>query len=413
KAILHDQTGEKISSNATITIKNKDNQILEQTEKQTDEFLEYLIPNNEPPSNWSVVAVSNKLTAEAVFRIKEKEEVKVELINKTITLTNIGNVPYNKTVSIKIENESLGIDVSLEIGESKKYLITAPDGQYQVEILTDEGKKITGMATLTGREIGIRELSKERIKKSIIWVVMIFVLGLIAFLFFRKARKKNFLAFISKKKEAVPTPVKKEQEPITDMKNKAELSLSIKGDKQDVSLVCLKIKNIQNMKTKSSNVKETLQKIIKEAEENKAIVYKSQDSLFFILAPIKTKTFKNEKAAINIAQKIKEILTDHNRLFKQKIEFGISLNYGTIIAKPGEIFKFMSMGTLITLAKKISSLSKQEILLSENMNERVLRYAKTEKSIRDKIPVYVIKEIKDTEENQKFIRNFLERIGKK
>ena len=38
KAILHDQTGEKIDSTAIITVKRNDNTILEQTEKSTDEF---------------------------------------------------------------------------------------------------------------------------------------------------------------------------------------------------------------------------------------------------------------------------------------------------------------------------------------------------------------------------------------
>ena len=84
KSILHDQTGEKINSSVIMSIKNEDNKILEQIEKQTGEFLEFSIAYNEPPANWTVVAVSNRIISEMNFKIKEKKDVKIEIINKTI-----------------------------------------------------------------------------------------------------------------------------------------------------------------------------------------------------------------------------------------------------------------------------------------------------------------------------------------
>jgi len=418
KAILHDQTGEKIESNAIITVKNNDDTILEQTEKPTDEFLEFPIAYNEPPEEWTIVAISNKLTSEATFKIKEKEEVKVELINKTIAITNVGNVLYNKTVSVKIGNESFGIDVLLDIDESSKYILTAPDGEYQVEIITDEGNKITGMATLTGKTTSIEESSTgmmSLVRYPVVWIFIIAILGFVSFIIFKKGYKRSFFGYIkSKKKEKTKaTPSRKNS--IINTKNKAELSLSIKGDKQNSSIICLNIKNLKEIESKKSNAKESLQKIVDIAEENKSAIYENQDNLFFILAPIKTRTFNNERTAIKIAQKAEEILREHNKLSKQKIEFGVSLNYGTIIAKQEkEALKFMSMGTLITTAKKISSLSNQEIFLSETIRGRLMSDVKTEKHTKGKIAVYTIKEIKDKEKNKKFIRSFLDRIeGKK
>jgi len=43
-------------------------------ELATDEFLEYPIKYNEAPGQWKVVAVSNKITSEANFKILEKED---------------------------------------------------------------------------------------------------------------------------------------------------------------------------------------------------------------------------------------------------------------------------------------------------------------------------------------------------
>ncbi len=418
KTVLHDQTGEKIKSDAIITIKDENDKILEQIEKPTDEFLGFPIAYNEPPEEWAIVAVSNKLTSETTFRIKEKKDVRVEIINKTLILTNTGNILYNDTVLVKIGNSSLNLNVSLEVDESQKYILSAPEGEYQVEVVTDGKTKITESVLLTGKTIDVKKASNRvltLVRYPIVWIFIIAILGFVAFIIFKKGYKKSFFGYLSSKKKEKSKLIPLRKSSIINTKNKAQLSLSIKGDKQNVSVVCLKIKNLEEVESKKSNAEEALQKIVDIAEENKAVTYENQDNLFFILAPVKTKTFKNEKTAVELAQKIKDVLIEHNKLSKQKINFGISLNYGTIIAKQEkDSLKFMSMGTLITTAKKISSFSNEEILLSEKIKERLMSDIKTEKHEKGKISVYTIKEIKNKEEHKKFIRSFLNRIeGKK
>ena len=418
KAILHDQTGEKIESSAIMTIKNEEDTILEQIEKSTDEFFEFPIVYNELPAEWIVFAVSNKLTGEATLKIKEKESLKVELINKTVTITNIGNVFYNKSVLIKIGNKSLNRDVALGIDEVQKYVLTAPDGEYEIEVIADEGSLITGMATLTGKTVDVQKASRRAmtlVRYSAVWIFIILILGFVAFIIFKKGYKRSFFGYIHSKKKEKSKAIPLRKKSIINAKSRAELSLSIKGDKQNASVICLKIKNLKEIESTKSNAGETLQKIVDFAEEKKVAVYENQENLFFILAPIKTRTFKNEKTAIEISQKMKDVLIGYNKLAKQKIEFGISLNYGTIIAKQEkDVMKFMSMGTLITTAKKIASFSEKDILLSEKINDRLRTQVKTEKHTREKTSFFTIKEIKNTEEHKKFIRSFLDRIeGKK
>ena len=207
KAILHDQTGENIESDVIITIKNKENTILEQIGKQTDEFLSFPIASNEPPSEWKIVAVSNKITSEADFEIMRKEAVVVELINKTITITNVGNVLYNKSVLIKIGNESRNLDVFLKVDESEKYVLTAPDGEYQIEILAEGGNKINQNVILTGRSIEVKEASGSvltLVRYPVVWIFIIAVMGFVAFMVFKKGYKRSFFGYIPsyfKKKE--------------------------------------------------------------------------------------------------------------------------------------------------------------------------------------------------------------------
>ncbi len=414
KAILHDQTGESIESTSTIMIKDENNLMMEQIDLTNGETFEYFIKSNQAPAEWKIQAASNSLTTESKFTILEKADVKVDVINKTVIVTNVGNVFYNKTILVKVGDESLNVNVSLGIDESEKYILKAPNGEYQIEVITEEGNEISKLATLTGKAIGIKEAGGElsrTMQSPFMWVFVIMVLGAVAFFFFRKVRKKSFsLKNISlKKKDKVKEPKSEKSSKHKSSINpssKAELSLSIKGSKQDASVICLKLKNSEDISG------EILQNVVEFAEEHKATTYENQNNIFFILAPIKTKTYKNEKAGIKIAQGIKELLSEHNQSSSQKIDFGISLNRGSLIAKKeGTGIKFMSMGTLITRAKKIASLAKREVLLSETMNEKLRTYLKTEKYTRDKIPVFTIKQVKkESAENKKFIRNFLDKM---
>ncbi|HLC86670.1 MAG TPA: hypothetical protein VJH65_00110 [Candidatus Nanoarchaeia archaeon] len=419
KIILHDQTGEKIDSIGFVSIKNSKNTVIDQQEAGTDQVIEHPIKYNEPPSEWNIFATSNKLTAETKFRIKEKQDINIEIINKTIMVTNIGNVPYNQIATVKIANETEIINITLDIDESKKYLLTAPDGEYKIEVLTQEGESITGMAVLIGKAIDIKEASEgvmRIIRHPISWLFILLVLGLMAYLVFKKGYKRAFFGYITRRKKENPAKVLP-LDNISSIKSKsvAELSLSIKGDKQDASIVCINIKNLKETK-KKGNVQETLQKISDIAVRNKAAIYENNDSLFFILAPITTRTFKNEITALEIAQHAKDILKEHNRLFNQKIEFGISLNEGSIIVKKDpEALKFMSMGTTVTTAKRIASLYNEEILLSEIIKNKLGSKIRAEKLENDKsINIYKLIQVKEqSEENKKFINSFLKRIDDK
>jgi len=198
--------------------------------------------------------------------------------------------------------------------------------------------------------------------------------------------------------------------------NRAELSLSIKeGGKQEASVICLKVKNLRELKSGKGSAAESIQKAMDLAEESKGVYYENQDYLFFIFAPTKTRTFKNEKIALEIAEKIQNLFAGHNKIFNQKIEFGISLDYGTIVAKiENGIFKFMAMGSVMTSAKRIASLSRGEVLLGERMNELLRLSIRTERHIREGISVFSVKEIKrENEEARKCIDRFMKRMEDK
>ena len=424
KAILHDQTGENIEAIAIITIKNEKDKILEQTDKNTDEFLEYEIPYNQPPTQWTLVAVSHKLDSQLKFNISEKQEVKVFLVNKTVVATNMGNVPYcNKTILIKIGNDSLNLEPCLEVDETKKYLLTAPDGEYEVEIIKEGESIISENILLTGNAISAKETGRSVlsiVRLPAVWIFLILILGVIAVIIFKKGYKRSFIGGYLKKKGNPSTQLEKPakkisfgKKPFISITNKGELSLSIKGNKQDASVVCLNLKNYKEYQDGKGNVSETLQKIVHLAEAAKVFIYQNQENLFFIFAPVKTKTFKNEKPALKLAQKIKEILDSHNKLFKQKMNYGVALNYGEIVAKDADnTLKFAPMKNLMTVAKKVAGLSKEKVLLSEDGNTRFGGDVKTQKHTLQNTTVHEVKELIDRSEHAAFISTFLHKLEK-
>lgn len=416
-AVLHDQTGEPINSTVFITVKDSAEKIIEQKDMNIGEIFGLLIKSNQPPEEWAIIAESNELTAKENFRIKENIEADIQIINKTIIVTNIGNVFYNKTVLVRVGDSPLNIQVGLEVGESKKYLVRAPDGEYSVRVSEGE-KEVNEVMSLTGKTIGIEEASQFSFG-SLFWILLILALGFVGFIFFKKIYKKPFFGRMMhrrKKEKFKSMAIGEGMKMIPKAGSRAELSLSMKeGEKQDASVICLKIKDLKDMRSRKSRVSETIERIVEMAEENNAVVYENQDYLFFILAPARTKTIKNEKAALDLAEKIKYLLEEHNRMYNQKVEFGISLNYGAIVGKQeGDLFKFMSMGSLVTASKKIAYLSTEEILLSEKINDLLRLQTRTEKSIRDGVPVFSIKEIKKEADDatKKFISRFMERQKK-
>ncbi len=423
KAILHDQTGEKIDSTAILTIKKSDNSILQQIEKPTGEFLEYPIPYNEPPSNWTVVAVSHKLTAQQTFTIKIKKEVSVTRANDTLLITNIGNIPYQGIVLIKLGNQTIELNESLDVDEAQKYKLSAPDGNYTLDVSANGKSKLNEKVSLTGKAVELKQIKNSGINflsHPLVWIFLIIILGLATFIVFKKGYKRSFFGRIKKKPHSKKSQIRETSVKETpsntkiNSKNTAILSLSIKGQKQESDVICIKIKNNEEIDSQKNNIPETINKIKDLAESQKAKVYENQGNIFLIFSPAVTKTFKNENSALELAQKVKEVLKHHNHLMKQKIEYGISINHGEIVGKyeSGKL-QFTALGDLMISSKKIASLSNEEILLSEKMKEKLGAKIRPEKHEQGNTSYYSINSIKgDSEDHKTFISGFMSRLEK-
>jgi hypothetical protein len=313
----------------------------------------------------------------------------------------------------------IDIDTSLKIGESKKYSLSAPDGEYQVKVLSPEGKEIQESVMLTGNAISVKEVTEgaiELMRHPFVWIFMAIILGAVTFLFLKNEYKRSLLEYFSPKKNKNAAPAEKisfQKNSLVFPKNKAHLSLSIQGTPQKSSVVCIKLKNHTEIAINKSNAKETLQRIVEMAENAKSSIYETNEYIFFLLLPSKTKTFENEMTAADLAQSAKKILDNHNKLYKQKINYGISAEHGEAIAKQtGDSTTFMGLGQFITNARKLASLSQGEVFVGEKLKERIQSNAKLEKHTSEKGAYYTIKELRDKEKHQKFLSSFVKRYEK-
>ena len=181
-----DQTGENIESVTSVKIKNKDGKIVSQSEVQTGEFYNLPIAYNEVPSAWTAVFESNGIFNEMNFTISEKVDLGIEILDRTLILTNTGNVPYNDTAVVKVGEETLYLDVYLNLDEEKRYRLEAPDGEYVVEVLAGE-RSMTGNFALTGKSIDVSEASGGGFAKySFVWLFIILILGFVFVIAYRR-----------------------------------------------------------------------------------------------------------------------------------------------------------------------------------------------------------------------------------
>ena len=427
KSVLRDQTGEKINSKAVISLSDTYSELREQSEKPTDEFWEVPTVYNEEAGTWTAVAVSEGMTREERFEIEENEVADMNIINNTLIIVNRGNVPYNNSLLVKIGPETVELNVNLKVDETRRYSLRAPDGEYYIEVIHDGETQTSDSAFLTGKAVSVKEASTvfALARYPFAWIFVILVLGFVFAMVLRKGYKGSFTGYISSpNRSQIANPMMNIEKELPFMrkrgimlqsKTKAELSLSLKGEKQGASLVMLRLKNSADI-VNSEGSEQVLQELINTAEENKAIVHLSENtlnSMLFILAPVMTKSFKNEKGAIQLANKIREILERYNKLAKQKIDFGISINYGDmILKKEGNILKFMSFGNILNLLKKIAALANSEVLLAEDIKNRIIKDMNVEKQTRSGTDVYTVREPRFKGDASKFIEDFKRKMEK-
>ncbi len=410
KAILHDQAADEISNDVTIKLYNPNGvQYFERLVKSGRE--ETLATSyNFTPGYWDMKAKVGDIETNKLFFIEEIEIASFELRNETLIITNIGNVPYKKPVEIIIGGVGEVKELDLGLGESKKFKLSAPDGDYNIEVNDGLSSENFGSTFLTGSAIRISDVGFINSLKEkfyiLVWlfvIVILLIIGIFVFRRIRKVRSQRRLGLVRNIKPSTGNKSFFGKE--AGSKDEGEKSLSggeniNNGIKQECNIVSLKIRNLDEI---ASGAMREIQEALLSVKQMGANIYVSGEYRIAIFCPLIIGVENNEVKAISAGKKIYDILSRYNFRAGKKIDFGIGVSLGDmIVEKVGGKFKFNSAGDGVISAKRMSSKSLNNVLISKALRGRVLGSVKCIKSEGE--DYWIVSEVKDRSKYRDFVK---------
>lgn len=150
KVTVFDENNKPIKDNVLITLEDAEKNIRVGTTIISNEFVEVDISEEASHGQGKITAKYQNSTTTGFFVIGIEELAKFEIEGEYLTVTNIGNTKYSKTIQITI-GDTTGIkEPKLSIGESVRYRLIAPDGTYQIKVTDGKTTISQGDVQLTG-----------------------------------------------------------------------------------------------------------------------------------------------------------------------------------------------------------------------------------------------------------------------
>ena len=456
--LLSDQAGDALVEDVSVILYYPNGTIIEKRLVKSGSAETLSIKNNDIPGYWKISASLGELSATKTFFVDELEQANFQLANDTMIITNTGNIDYAKPVAFGIGGKKEIIQVNISVGQTKKYRISAPDGNYDISV--DDGTSVSsfGSSFLTGNAISVQDLSltSSLPLNILIWGIIILVVAAIALYAYRRISARSFFGRMpgfGRSEPAVYNNIQMPQqmqmarampaennEPRTTFgfkreeertkeriesivpsvpfwrKNREEKEYAKpsetmdRAERQQSSVVCLNIKNLGEIEGSRGGAMGALDRALSKAKSLRAKIYIDNNYRVIIFDSTITHDNSNETRAINAAKQIEEVLTEYNKMHVMKIDFGVGINSGELIgeAKDGG-FKFTSVGNTISSAKRISDAADKEILLSEPFHRRTAGSVKVDFAKG----YWKIKRIINREKNSEFIERFVSRQRKK
>ncbi len=407
RIIAYDQANASVTNEVSLTLTRPDKSVFVKKVIRADESQKLLIEGNYAPGSWKIDAKLGDLENSKAFYVEEFQNVSFALENKSIIVTNVGNVVYNNPIEVMIGDVSEVIEIELNVGESKRFRLYATDGDYRIAVKDGDEIQELGIISLTGNSVritgsNIYDILGDRTYFLAGWILLFLILGGIAFYYYRKVSKRSFLG----------TSTSDNKYATMSSTSIAQASQNInQGQKQECVVISLKIKNIQAVE-KAKNAEETVNNALSLAKEYKAKIYSDRGYRTLILSPKLTNNADINSLAVKIAQRLKEALSSHNRKFAQKIEFGIGVNVGDLIVESqAGSFKFSSLGSTVSNSKKIAERANSEVLLSGEMYRKVIGTVKGEKIQGG--DYWKINRIIERDQHSEFLKRFMNRNDSK
>lgn len=413
-ASLFDQSGKLINELLTIVIISPKGE-QKSREVRSGEINYIELPSNTSPGIWKIKSKFSSISEEREFEVNKLGIIETSILDNILIVKNIGNSEFTGSVDIVIGEEIKQIEITnLKQGNEKRYEISAPDGEYNLQVQGEESFQLF----LTGGAIGIKELRENSLIKrySFIWIfILVLFLLLASVLLFRLKQTPFKLAGYLER----INPIKKENKEIKVSENfsmntkkrviSAEHSLVLKGEKQNSSVIVIKVNDSSLLNKQTS---EEISNIFKLAEKKQGVIERRGDYSLIIFHPLVTRSFSNENDASEIAFEIYKKMNELNKKISKKFVFGIGLHKGDIVAEiKGDKLNYTSIENTVLLARKMADLRENKIYVSEDFRRKLIKELRVEKSVLiGGIQIYSILNFSNKNDNSAKLEDLLKRI---
>lgn len=232
----------------------------------------------------------------------------------------------------------------------------------------------------------------------LIGVVAVVIIALIALIIYKRRANKSLYPKVS---EIISEKSSSAQNATQHLS-----STSInQGQKEECAVLALRIRNLDDINSTNSNAQESIKILLTKARSVKASVFEQRD---FKMMVIPSSAAKDNLSLLTakLTNEIEGILSEHNKKYSQKIDYGLGSNIGELIVEKVEgKYKFNSIGNTIQLAKRIADSAKSEALISESVRNKAMNDIKVEK----KGEYWVIHKIIARDAHAEFINKFMQR----
>lgn len=161
KLILYDDNTQKIQGNINYIVYNYYVEPVVEGSSNSGEEVTFKIPEDTIQKPWKIVANYGDIQASQLFNVGELGKAEMTIEGDILIIKNLGNVPYEKSILIYIGDKDQTASVFLDVGQTKRIRLTAPDGVYDIKIVDGDGGKALEFKgiTLTGNVIGLERLN--------------------------------------------------------------------------------------------------------------------------------------------------------------------------------------------------------------------------------------------------------------
>ena len=156
--ILYDNDNNKIDGEIGYKIQDYYTDNVGEGKVNSGEEISFELPKNPAQGPWKISASYDGAEISELFNVGDVKRADIRLEGDNLIVENTGNVAYDKKILITIGNEDQTAQIYLDVRQTKKIRLTAPDGQYNVKI--DDGEKLVSQSdvSLTGNVVGLESV---------------------------------------------------------------------------------------------------------------------------------------------------------------------------------------------------------------------------------------------------------------